>query len=295
MVNAMGVLPLTKIRCRPIDARDVDAVVELLARGFPSRTREFWVRVLERLAEHSAPAGLPQYGYLLENAGVPVGVILLIFSTMATGAARTIRGNVSSWYVDPAFRSYAALLVAQALKHKDVTYLNVTPTKQTRPILEAQGYSRYSSGIFVAVPALQLLSGRAEVELAEASARLDVPFEAFERDLLLQHAGYGCTSFWAVTRECAHPFVFRPFVVNGVRVGAQLVYCRDVADFVRFAGPIGRFLAARWLPLVVIDANGPIAGLAGRFFAGRKPKYFKGPDRPRYGDLAYTEIAMFGV
>jgi hypothetical protein len=25
------------------------------------------------------------------------------------------------------------------------------------------------------------------------------------------------------------------------------------------------------------------------------PKYFKGPDRPRLGDLAYTEIAMFGM
>jgi hypothetical protein len=187
------------------------------------------------------------------------------------------------------------LLVAQALKHKNVTYLNVTPTQNTWRTLDAQGYSRYSNGIFVAVPALQPLSGNTPVELVEAHARLEVPFEPFERDLLLRHAGYGCISFWAVTRERAHPFVFRTFVAKGIKAGAQLVYCRDIEDFVRFARPIGRFLASRWKPLAVIGSNGPIPGLVGRYFDGTRPKYFRGPDRPRCGDLAYTEIAMFGV
>jgi hypothetical protein len=295
MVNAMGSSPLTKIRCRQIGGTDIGGVVDLLARGFPNHRREFWARVLARLTKHPTPAGLPKYGYLLESDGAPVGVILLIFSTIRTGTACTTRGNVSSWYVEPAFRSYAALLVAQALKHKNVTYLNVTPTQNTWPILDAQGYSRYSNGIFVAVPALQLFSRNAQVELVEAHARPEAPFEPFERDLLLRHAGYGCISFWAVTRERAHPFVFRTFVAKGIRAGAQLVYCRDIEDFVRFARPIGRFLASRWKPLVVIGSNGPIPGLVGRYFDGTRPKYFRGPDRPRCGDLAYTEIAMFGV
>jgi len=25
------------------------------------------------------------------------------------------------------------------------------------------------------------------------------------------------------------------------------------------------------------------------------PRFFRGPNRPRLGDLAYTEVAMFGV
>jgi hypothetical protein len=89
--------------------------------------------------------------------------------------------------------------------------------------------------------------------------------------------------------------VFRPRVHKGVIACAQLVYCRGVEDFVRFAGPIGRFLALRGRPLILIDSNGPIPGLLGKYFDGRMPKYFKGPDRPRLGDLAYTEAAMFGV
>jgi hypothetical protein len=41
---------------------------------------------------------------------------------------------------------------------------------------------------------------------------------------------------------------------------AYLAYCRDVEEFVRLAGPLGRFLARRGLPLVVIDGSRPIKG-----------------------------------
>jgi len=45
----------------------------------------------------------------------------------------------------------------------------------------------------------------------------------------------------------------------------------------------------------MIDANAPIPGLVGRYCGGNMPKYFKGPQRPRLGDLAYTENAVMGV
>jgi len=91
-----------------------------------------------------------------------------------------------------------------------------------------------------------------------------------------------------------YPFVFMPRRKFGLVPFAHLVYCRDVADFVRFAGPLGRFLAWRGYPLVVLDSNGPIRGLIGAYF-GTHPKYFKGPDQPRLGDLAYSELAMFRI
>jgi hypothetical protein len=100
---------------------------------------------------------------------------------------------------------------------------------------------------------------------------------------------------WCETAERAYPFVFRPRLVKAVIPCAQLIYCRDIADFVRFAGPLGRFLARRGRPLVILDANGRIPGLVGLFSRGSMPKYFKGPQRPRLGDLAYTEYALLGV
>ena len=62
-------------------------------------------------------------------------------------------------YVDPAFRSYAALLVSQALKHKNVTYLNISAAPHTRRIADVHGYTRYSDGTFVAVVGLSSLAG----------------------------------------------------------------------------------------------------------------------------------------
>jgi hypothetical protein len=43
----------------------------------------------------------------------------------------------------------------------------------------------------------------------------------------------------------------------------------------------------------VVDANGPIPGLVGRYSEARGRKYAKGPHVPRLGDLAYTEGVFF--
>jgi hypothetical protein len=293
MVNAGLISLAPKIRCRRIEDADADNIVTLLTRGFATRRpRRFWERVIAVLATRSTPPGAPRYGYLLENDGAAVGAILLIFATAPGGDA--LRANVSSWYVEPAFRGYAPLLVSQARKLKQVTYLNISAAPHTWPILEAQGYRRYSSGVYVTMPALQR-SNAGDMRLLAADQPSDAPHEPFERDLMMAHAGYGCISLWCETRERAHPFVFRPRIVKSIIPCAQLIYCRDVADVVRFAGPIGRFLALRGCPFVVIDANGPIEGLFGRYLDRTMPKFFRGPVEPRLGDLAYTETALFGM
>ncbi len=122
-----------------------------------------------------------------------------------------------------------------------------------------------------------------------------VDFDASDEEVLLQHAALGYVSLWCTISERAYPFVFRPRLVRGVIPCAQLIFCRDIADFVRFAGPIGRFLARYGRPFVILDANAPIPGLLGWYSRGNMPKYFKGPQRPRLGDLAYTECAVLGV
>ena len=75
-------------------------------------------------------------------------------------------------------------------------------------------------------------------------------------------------------------FAFLPREVKGVgRRVAQLAYCADTSSFTRFAGPIGRWLMTQGLPLVILDAQGPVPGLVGRFFKDRAPKYFRGAMR----------------
>jgi hypothetical protein len=283
-----------RIRCREIGSADVDRIADLLTRGFPERTREFWLRALRRLSGHVAPAGFPQYGYMLECDGSPVGVILLICSCLDTGGEKRIRCNVSSWYVEPGYRVYASILASHALKREQATYFNITPRPWTLRILEAQGYQRYCSGRFVAVPALSMRLWGARVTVVTPSTQVNDDLSTCEMDLLLKHAAYGgisVTCSWAKRR---HPFIFLPRCKARVVPFAYLAYCRQTDDFVQFAGPLGRFLARRGLPLVVIDANGPVKELVG-WYSDSAPKYFKGPDPPRLGDIAYSERVIFGV
>jgi hypothetical protein len=286
-----------RLRCRRIEEADTEKIVDLLARGFARRRpRLFWERVMARLATRAKPADAPRYGHLLENGVAPVGAILQIFSTLHVGRGEgtSTRCNVSSWYVEPAFRGYAPLLVAQASKQKDVTYLNISAAPHTRAIVEALGYLRFSSGVFAALPCLSRRQGAA-ARVVGAGTAPQAACEAREHDLLADHADYGCMSVWCETAEGAYPFVFRERRVKGLISCAQLIYCRDIADLVRFAHPLGLYLARRGLPLLIVDANGPIRGLVGKYFDQTMPKYFKGPARPRLGDLAYTETALFGV
>jgi hypothetical protein len=74
----------------------------------------------------------------------------------------------------------------------------------------------------------------------------------------------------------------------------QLIYCRDIAEFVACAGAIGRTLLRCGKISVVLDANGAVTGLTGIFSKARGRKYFKGPHRPRLADLTDTELVLYG-
>jgi hypothetical protein len=288
----MSSLP-PRIHCREIGTADIDEIANLLARGFRTRSHGFWMHALKRLSEHPTPPGFPKYGYLLDCKSTLVGAILLIFSSIVVNGETRIRCSTSSLHVEPAFRGYAAMLISRALKHKHVTYFNITPAPHTLPMVEAQGYVRYCAGRFVSVPALSAWSYGSCVRAVAPEIRPDEDLPSSEIELLLTHASYGCMSLICSSANRRHPFVFVLGRKFGLVPYAYLAYCRDLEDFVRFAGPLGRFLTRRGFPLVVLDSNGPVRGLIGAYSAAF-PKYFKGPDQPRLGDLAYSERVMFG-
>ena len=138
----------TKVRCREITESDVEQIADLLTRGFVGRSREYWIQGLRRQAFRLVPEGYPRFGYMLDNGGMPVGVLLLIYTTRGDSEETAIQCNLSSWYVEPAFRNYAPMLTKIAQRHKDVTYLNISPAVWTWPIIETQGFRAYSRGLF---------------------------------------------------------------------------------------------------------------------------------------------------
>ena len=89
--------------------------------------------------------------------------------------------------------------------------------------------------------------------------------------------------------------MFRRRLARGFLPCAYLVYGRAIEDLVRFAGPIGRYLAARGALFVVVGSNGPLPGLAGMFMPGILPRYFKGGRQPNLADAAFTEYGVLGT
>jgi hypothetical protein len=283
-----------RVRCRQIEETDLEPVAALLTQGFPLHRRSEWQRALERLRAHAGPPNLPRFGYLLDCGGAPVGVILTICSSRAHGEGAAARCNLSSWFVEPTYRTYAPLLISNVLAHRGVDFVNVSPAAHTEPIIEAQGFSRYNEGQFVAVPALAPPPDAPAVRIIGGGDVPDVAYDPADLELMRAHASYGCITLWGVTAQGAHPFVLLPRLVKGVLPGTALIYCSDLADFVRLARPLGRHLLLQGRLFVIIDAVGPIEGVPGRFFHGKRRKYYRGA-RPRLGDLSYTEIPMFGT
>jgi hypothetical protein len=292
-------MPAAKPRFREIQESDIEAIADLLTRGFEHRSRDYWMLGLRRQSTRLLPQDAPRYGYLMEDdAGKPVGCLLLIYSTKTIDGKATICCNVSSWYVDPEFRNYAALFASMTQKRKDVTYFNITPALSTWPILEAQGFQTYCRGLFFSVPALSRSARGMRIEIVTADTAPIAGLPDDELAMLKRHAGYGCLSLVCRTAEETVPFVFFPLRKRRGIIplpALQLGFCHDVADYVRYAGAIGRHLLWRGSPIVILDANGPVAGLTGVYSEARGRKYFKGPHQPRLGDLSNTELAIFGM
>jgi hypothetical protein len=291
-------VPKQRLRCREISEADLEAVADLLTRGFVGRSHTYWMQGLRRQATREIPNGYPRFGYMLDNDGMPAGVLLLLYTSRVKDGETTIQCNLSSWYVDPAFRNYAPLLAKIAQNNKEVTYLNTSPAAWTRPIIETQGFSSYCSGLFFSIPALSRVKPGTTVEPIKPDTRVIEGLSDTEIELLTRHARYGCISLVCRTSTGgAFPFILLPMRIRRGSIAPpamQLVYCRDIACYVECAGAIGRALIPHRKISVILDSNGPVAGLTGIFSRARGRKYFKGPNPPRLADLTDTELVLYG-
>lgn len=280
------------VRFREIQDSDHPALAQFLAEGFRS-PKEYYLEVMEVQRRHTVPEGFPKYGYILEaDGGAIVASILLITSAIDTPGRRSVRCHLTAWCVHPDYICYSTMFIMRALRHKEVTYLNLSAHPNRWPVIRAQGFEKYSSGQFVAIPALcQLRFGSISGKVIKVEEAKEGTYQPFERDILVAHRNYGWISFWVATPDRSYPFVFKPHMMKGVMPGVQLLYCSDISDLVRFAAPIGRYLLSLGRLVVATDANGAIPGLPGIYFPDRKPRWYRGP-KPRLGDLAYTLPAL---
>ena len=94
-----------------------------------------------------------------------VGVLLTLYTTTQIQSDVIVRCNLSSWYVRPRFRAFAAILDLTVTRRRDTTYVNVSPAAQTFALQGARGFSRYCKGQMLAIPLLSRPSGKRAVKL----------------------------------------------------------------------------------------------------------------------------------
>ena len=296
--------------CRLIEERDLPEVLACLTRGFPERRREYWANGLERLARLPHVDDHPRYGRLLEANGKVVGVMLQIFSTRE-GATRC---NLSSWCVDPDYRSYGHALHARAIARRDVVYLNISAAPHTLGALKALDYRRYSEGQFIFAPLLSRGAANARVvEFTEDAAEAQ-GLSPVERRLLADHAALGCVALIGVKDGAATPLVFQNRTIWRKLVPClHVIYCRDPSDLAAFSGALGPLFRAarplvlrarrqgsgRWARRPVFprtraalfqgrEGRNAAAGLRPRLHRTRRPGAIAAPlaDWPRWGKAA---------
>jgi hypothetical protein len=290
--------PQPQTRCREIRESDIEAVADLLTRGFVGRSRDYWMAGLRRQAAREIPDGYPRFGYMLDHDGTAVGVLLLLYSFRNSGGEGAIHCNLSSWYVEPPFRNYATMLTSIAQRHKEVTYLNISPGTWTWPIIETQGFDAYCKGLFFSIPALSRAKAGMRAEIVSPDTRGVAGLADAEVELLTRHASYGCLSLVCRAADGrASPFILMPMRIRRGWIAPPamlLIYCRDVVEYVACAGAIGRLLLRGGKAAVILDANERVPGLIGIYTQARGRKYFKGPHRPRLADLTDTELVLYG-
>jgi hypothetical protein len=270
-----------KVRCRQIAPGDLPGLADLLARGFPRAGHDSWVRGLARLAALPAVPDMPQLGYVLEAEHAIVGVLLLISSRRPDGR---IVANLSSWYVEPAWRAHSTLLVSMTTKNRQVTYLNASPAPHTWRTLTALGFKPFNLGRSAALPVLGFGGGH----VSEI-----VPGDLPERDMLLAHRELGCVSVVCERDGVVQPFIFKPRKLDKPPVPMmELIYCRATEDFTRCGAALGRYFLRRGVPGFILD--GRVSGMLSHYAAGKEPRFYKGPQAPQLNDLAFTEKVILG-
>ena len=291
--EAHGGAVMDSLRSREIEAYEIEFLASFLSDGL-GETPKFYAEILYQLARRTAPSRYPRFGYVLESDWGIVGAILLIFSEVYANGEIIMRCHVTSWYVKPEFRTFAAVFFARALKDKNVTYINISARPAASKIIEAQGFKLYSAGQFIAPTFLNINRRRraATAKVPPFPKEIELRMDPRERALLDAHASFGCLVFCCSIGERAYPFVFQRRWLKGLIPVVQLIYCRGIDELVSCMPEVARFLSAKGVFAIRIDANARIDGVKGRYYEGVQRRWFKGENAPRLGDLAYTQAVL---
>jgi hypothetical protein len=273
---------------REITDGDLESVRDLLVEGFPLRSDHYWAKGLANLGSLPPVEGFPRYGYLVDADGAVQGLLLTITSDRGVHGPRT---NLSSWYVREEYRQFATFLFRHALKLKNTTFLNTSPSDRVLPILKAFGFKPYTTGVVMLDlrRAMRSRSSRGGVQRLIGDL---TGLSETEGQIAEDHLRMGCDVLRLETDVRAGLLIHRRKWIKRFLPCSQVIHANPDL-MTELAGPVMRALASGGTLLALSDVDQNAEPAIGRVFP-RGIRYFKGADAPPVGDLSYSELAVFG-
>ena len=154
----------------------------------PRLTREDWRRLFT--SNWKSPEDF--CGYLLLSDGRVEGFLGLLFST------RTINGktekfcNMTSWIVRDQYRSQSLRLLLEALKLKDYTFTNFTPSPTVSRILRQLGFTELKTNERILFPALNGSAGRSKYQCCLGLETIRGELSKADRAIFDDHRNLPC-------------------------------------------------------------------------------------------------------
>jgi hypothetical protein len=276
------------MKIREITEADLLVVSALFTETFPHRRPTYWQRGFENMRQLPVIPGHAQYGFLLE-VDKQVRGALLALSTQEGDAGPRI--NVAAWCAHPAYSVIAVLLHRKVMRQKAGSYLNLSPTEHTLPMLEVLGFKPYTGGVC-------LLDARAALQpsrgwrLTRYHPSRENPLPPALAHIAARHHRYGCTVL-VLHRESApvELLIYRIKWIKRILPCAQMIYGAP-ERVLAAAGPLMRHLIRRAIPLALVDIVEHCDMFGAHIYAGRNLRYCSGV-APPVGDMLDSELALF--
>jgi len=286
-----------QIVVRPATLDDAEAVCALLQRGFPHiNDPAIWNRLFDYPWERLPPT----YGFVLTADQIVVGYLGLIYASRTINGKRGIMCNMSSWYVEPAYRGWGGAMLSEVLAHDpSLTYTALTAAALPKAMIKVMEFTDSIDTSIVLPPLLHVSTLGKRPQITYDPEQMRQHLNEDERLILDDHAKTDCLhvlirdgdryAYLVVKRR---PYRLRSWIqVNASKV----LYCSNPEVFIDYL---------EWIKLSVMLRQSSIAMVVSGHWFNQPPQGVKVDSHvllkssvfePRDLDMLYSELCLLPV
>jgi acetoacetyl-CoA synthetase len=174
---------------RPARFDDRETIYRLLEAGFPRiRNPALW----QRLFDYPWSRRPPTDGFVLVADQTIVGFLGTFYAARVIRDKRDVVCNLTSWYIDPAYRGWGAAMLSAVLEHDDFTYTALTPAPLPKALFKAMGFTDITDRSLILLPFQHAHTLRNRPQISFLPLEIRQHLTDSERQLFDDHVDTAC-------------------------------------------------------------------------------------------------------